>query len=110
MTKELFIKALDELRDSEDLVEKIADLIDDYNQKYKTDFPERYGMVVQHIDVLIELLATLSGPDSDLISWWCYEENFGRDYCPGDLVVDGRDVPLYTAEDLWNYLTMEGGE
>ena len=53
MTKELFIKALDELRDSEDLVEKIADLIDDYNQKYKTDFPERYGMVVQHIDILI---------------------------------------------------------
>lgn len=104
MKKELFVKALDELRDSEDLVEKIADLIHDYNCKYQTDFPEKYGMVVQHIDVLVELLATVMCDDSDLISWWCYEKNFGRDFELGDLVDGGREISLRTAEELWNYL------
>lgn len=104
MTKELFVRALDELRDSEDLVEKIADLIYDYNCKYGSDFPEKYGMVLQHIDVLVELLATSMGDDGDLISWWCYEKNFGRDFYPGDLVNNGREISLRTAEELWNYL------
>ena len=105
MTKTLFVRILDELRDGEDLVTKIGALIQSYDRKYKTDFPEPYGLVVEHEDIIVKLLEEIMRDHDGLISWWCFEKDFGRSFEFGDVTDNGRNIPLFTPDDLWTYLT-----
>lgn len=60
---------------------------------------------------LLKLLETLMNDDNGWISYFCYETDFGREWEVGDVTdEDGADIPLATAEDLWNLLTKKKGE
>ena len=42
--------------------------------------------------------------DSDLISWWIYELDYGRNFKMGDLIDNGVEIDLSTPEKLYDYL------
>lgn len=42
--------------------------------------------------------------DMPWIMYFCWEEDFGRSYCPGDIVIDGEEFPLTTAKELYKLL------
>ena len=42
--------------------------------------------------------------DTDTLSWWLYECNYGRDFKIGDLEDNGVKVDLTTPEKLYDYL------
>lgn len=60
--------------------------------------------------MLIVLLRDLLDDTDDLISWWCYEKDFGQ---RDDLKItdkDDKEIPSTTIRDLWNLLTGDSGD
>ena len=56
------------------------------------------------IDAFINLLKECGNDTNDWIGYFVWELDFGRDYTDGCVMINGKDVPLRTAEDLWNIL------
>jgi len=92
MTKEAFI----------DLIERMKATAETINQAYqlKIDLIEFSDQWEQIITTLLKELFTKEG--YDWISWWTHED--GRKAWEKD----GTDIPMDTAEDLYNYLLKEG--
>jgi len=57
-----------------------------------------YELIEDMCDFTEEELDSASGTVLDI---YCYNLDFGNDWEPGDYVVEGEDVPLRNAEDLW---------
>lgn len=92
ITKEDFVKYINTLHEKWDTDDKAYKLGINL-----TDMPSCEQMAV-------DLLELIMGAE-ETIGWWCYEEEFGKDFNKGDLV-DGDIVPdLSTAEYLYDYLT-----
>ena len=105
MTKEKFISAIRELEEGEKLQDKIANAVRQYNNIMHTDWPEPFGMVIAHDFLAVDLLEELMGDDSETISYFCYDLEFGRKYYPGCITEeDGTEIDLSNAEKLWEYL------
>jgi hypothetical protein len=92
MTKEAFI----------DLIERMKSTAETINQAYqlKIDLVEFSDQWEQIITILLKELFTEEG--YDWICWWTHED--GRKAWEKD----GTDIPMDTAEDLYNYLLKEG--
>jgi len=56
-------------------------------------------------DALLKLLEYVMEDNTDLIGYFCYELNFGRDWREGCITdADGKDVRLSTIEELYKEL------
>lgn len=55
------------------------------------------------VDKVVELLSILY-EDEDMISWYCWEKDFGRNEYLGGVTIDEVEYPCNTAEDLYNIL------
>lgn len=44
----------------------------------------------------------------DWLAYYCFGMNFGKKYEEGDIVIDGKNVPLRNVEDLWHILELDG--
>lgn len=56
-----------------------------------------------YIDLIIKLSDIPEDPIEDnLISYFCFDLEFGKKWKPGDYVVNGVDIPLQNVEQLWN--------
>jgi hypothetical protein len=46
--------------------------------------------------------------DNDMISWWIFELNYGKDYKDGYIQdCDGNNIDISTVEKLYDYLVAE---
>jgi hypothetical protein len=92
MKKEAFI----------DLIERMKATSESVSEAYrlKIDLIEFSDSWEQIITILLKELFTEEG--YDWICWWAYED--GRKAWEKD----GTDIPMDTAEDLYNYLLKEG--
>lgn len=55
------------------------------------------------IDKVVELLSIMY-EDEDMISWYCWEKDFGRNEYLGGVTIDEIEYPCNTAEDLYDIL------
>jgi hypothetical protein len=56
-------------------------------------------------DELFNTLEKIIGDEeSQWISYWVYELDFGKKYHPGTVTVEGENIPFKTVEDLWIFL------
>jgi hypothetical protein len=105
ITKEKFCSAIRELKYSEDLQQSIAKAVNKYNNQIHSDYPERYGMVVSHEFLVAELLEIIMDDESEDISYFCFELNYGSNYKPGCVTDEnGNDLDFSTPESLYDYL------
>lgn len=59
-----------------------------------------------YIDLIIKLSDIPEDPIEDnLISYFCFDLEFGKKWRPGDYIVNGVDTPLKNVEQLWNAIT-----
>lgn len=89
--------------------EDFVKYINTLHEKWDVD-DKAYKLGIDLIDmpsceqIAVDLLELIMGVE-ETIGWWCYEEDFGKNFNIGDLV-DGDIVPdLSTAEYLYDYLT-----
>jgi hypothetical protein len=95
MTKEAFINLIERMKATSELVNEAYRL--------KVDLVEFLDPWEQIITILLKELFTKEG--YEWISWWVYEDGRKAYEEVGDEVIE---VPMDTAEDLYNYLLQEG--
>lgn len=64
--------------------------------------------MICHEDLVVRLLENMFN-NNDIISYWLYERNYGRDFKLGDVLDNGKTIDLSTPSKLYDYLikTME---
>lgn len=96
MTKENFSTLLNAVKNHSNY---ICNLYRDYG----IDFINSPVMEIES-EITKYLKAQFNDTD-DWISYWIWELDFGKKWKPGTVTFEGIDVPLGTADDLWNLLT-----
>ena len=64
------------------------------------------SLSISHEYTVVKLLENIFN-DKDIISWWLYECDYGRNFKVGDLQVEGKQIDLTTSEKLYDYLIEE---
>ena len=103
ISKEKFVEIINRLRNYNYLQNKIDDLFRDNIDNKEMDFVNAGSICVGHESVVIYLLENMF--DTDMISYWIYELNYGKEYKEG-CVLDANmnEIDLSTAEKLYDYL------
>ena len=107
MSKESFCQVIDNYKSMWDFTDEMNDLFD----KYKMDGNIYPPMCTETV---IDLLEFIFNDENQWISYWVWELSFGKDYEDGYVKdKDGSNIPLKTAEDLYDLLVRnmkENGE
>lgn len=53
---------------------------------------------------LCAALEAMFDDNTEAVSWFCYEIDFGRDYTEGSNELNGKEYPLRNADELYDYL------
>lgn len=64
------------------------------------------NIVSSYIDTLSFIMGDYSNEDS-WINYFCWELDFGRNWEPGCVEIDGKDYPLSNAGELYELLVRE---
>ena len=109
ITKERFIEIIKRLENYNKLQENINGLFDECIETKESDFCNAGSICIGHESVVVELLENMF--DTDMISYWIYELDYGRKYKDG-YVQDGTGniIDLSTLEKLYDYLIKEAEE
>ena len=104
ITKEQFVETINRLKETDDLKNKINSMIRESTDCALTDFTEAGSLLICHEDIVVKLLENMFN-DTDTISWWLYDRDYGRKFKIGDIYYnDGYKPDLTTAERLYDYL------
>ena len=106
ISKDKFVKIINRLKNYSELQDKINNLFEDFIDNKEQDFCNAGSICIGHESVVIDLLEKMF--ETDLISWWIYELDYGKQYIPGCLQKeeDGKivDIDISTADKLYDVL------
>lgn len=103
ITREEFIDIIDKLKEVNDFVDEVNTKARKLNDAIISDFFNASSLSISHENIVVRLLENMFN-DYDMISWWIYEVNYGRNTDMAWVEENGVKTYLYTAEDLYNYL------
>lgn len=102
VNKNEFIKIINRLKDYSKLQDKINDLFKDLLDNKEQDFCNAGSICIGHESVVVKLLEDMF--ETDLLSWWIYELDYGKEYKPGCLTEDDMEIDVSTADKLYDVL------
>lgn len=102
MEKELFIEVVDKMQALYDKERVINEVLSD------NIFDSSLYFYEEPLDFMEKLLAKLMNDENGWISYYAWEQDFGREHKLGDVSDEnGTPIPLFNASDLYDLLTME---
>ena len=106
ISKEEFVDIIEKLKKRQDFVHETNKKVRELNDAIIVDFFDADSLHIAHDDIVIKLLRNMFNlQDDDVLSWWIYEEDYGRTYKDGDITkADGTIIDLSTAEKLYDYI------
>lgn len=106
INKDYFVRILARVKDASETEEKIQNILDKSLSMTMNDFADFRGIIAPNDDIIISLLDNMF--DTDMISYWCWELEFGKRYKKGDVTTaDGKNIDISTAEKLYYYCKNE---
>lgn len=102
INKEKFVEIMNRLKNYNDLQEKINELFKGYIDDRENDFCNAGSICIGHESVVVSILEDMF--ETDLISWWIYELDYGKEYSPGALLIDGKEIDVSTADKLYDVM------
>lgn len=104
INKELFITCLNQIQRDMLMADSLDDIFKTYN---KRDFLDGYGFINPDITgLLVQVLDKSFDEDNDIISYFVYDLNCGKNWYPGCIVDENNnDIDISTMEKLYQYLT-----
>ena len=109
ISKEKFKEIIEKLKKTNDFVYEVNEKARELNDAIISDFFNASSLSISHENIVIELLENMF--DTDLISWWIYELDYGKKYKEGCIQdCNGENIDLSTVEKLYNYLIKELGD
>lgn len=101
--KEQFVEIINRLQEAHDIQDKINEIFRNATDNIICDFANSAGLMICNEDLIIELLEDMF--DNDMISYWIYELDYGKDYIDGCIVDEKNEiVNIKTPENLYDYL------
>lgn len=94
-----FIKAMDNFQQMYEKENQISELL-----HLDVDWPGS-NWIWSYYDLICTMCDIDTENDYNDLDYFVFELDFGKKYEPGDYMVDGKEIPLATIEDLWNALT-----
>ncbi len=98
-----FVDIINDLMEVNDFVNETNDKAKRLNDAIISDFFNAQSLSISHENIVVELLKNMFN-DSDLIGWWIYELDYGRNFKMGDLIDNGVEIDLSKPEKLYDYL------
>jgi hypothetical protein len=91
-----------------DMMQTVEDYWDWDSQLYDLGVEIDSVPLTRMLSDFIDALKILVNDKDDMIEYYCWELEFGKRWQPR-MVIDsnGEDIPVASAEDLWNYLEKE---
>lgn len=106
ISKEKFVEIINWLKNYNELQDKIDELFKDNIENREKDFMNAGSICVGHESVVVKLLEKMF--DTDIISYWIYELNYGKEYTDGCVLDENmNEIDLSTAEKLYDYLVQD---
>ena len=103
ISKEKFVEIINRLKNYNELQDKIDELFKDNIENREKDFMNAGSICVGHESVVVKLLEKMF--DTDIISYWIYELNYGKEYTDGCVLDENmNEIDLSTAEKLYDCL------
>lgn len=103
ISKEKFVEIINRLKNYNELQDKIDELFKDNIENREKDFMNAGSICVGHESVVVKLLEKMF--DTDIISYWIYELNYGKEYTDGCVLDENmNEIDLSTVEKLYDYL------
>lgn len=109
ITKQEFIEIINKLKKANDFVNETNNKAKKLDDAIMSDFFNASSLSISHENIVVKLLENMFN-DKDIIGWWLYELNYGREFKIGYLQDEnGFDIDVSTAGKLYDYLikTME---
>lgn len=103
ITKEHFVTIINRLKETDDMVDKINNIIRNSTDSFISDFTNAGSIMICHEDIVLHLLENMFN-DTDTISWWLYEKDYGRDIRMKMWDGFGNEIDVSTPEKLYDYL------
>lgn len=104
ITKQQFVDIINKLKEVNDFVEETNNNVRKLNNALISDFFNASSLSISHETIVVDLLNHIFN-DEDIISWWIFELNYGRNYKKGCFTeADGTEIDVSTAEKLYEYL------
>ena len=99
LSKKDFCKIIDDLQQNERFLTKLNELFSEFKRQ-----DQIYSTGLE--DTVINLLEIIfKDTENQWITYWIWEENYGKSYRDGDVTeMDGTIIPLATTEDLYDLL------
>jgi hypothetical protein len=107
LDKSEFVRIIDRLRESSELVHKVNELFRNSRDNVDCDFCNGAGLQISHESLVVNLLEKLMRDHCENISYFIYELQYGKRYEPGMVTGPEGDINLGTPEALYDYLVQE---
>lgn len=109
VSKEKFVEIINRLKEADEVVNKVNDILRNTRENIENDFMNASAMSISHEGVVVELLKIIFNDEDDWISWWIYEEDYGRKFKVGDVSYKNEEgIEIYpnltNAEGLYDFL------
>lgn len=102
ISKIKFIEIIDRLKQTNDFVEETNEKARKLQDVIESDFFNANSLSISHESIVVDLLENMF--KTDLISWWIYEKNYGRNFKLGDFEDSGNKIDLSNSSKLYDYL------
>ena len=84
ITKKEFIDIIDKLKQVNDFVDETNNKARKLDDAIISDFFNASSLSISHENIVVKLLENIFN-DKDILSWWLYELDYGREYKKGYL-------------------------
>lgn len=109
ITREEFIDIIEKLKEVNDFVYETNDKARKLNDAIISDFFNASSLSISHENIVVELLENMFN-DKDIIGWWLYELDYGREYKKGCFQDGkGKNIDISTSGKLYDYLIKNMG-
>lgn len=110
ISKKEFVEIIDDLRETNDFVVETNDRARKLKDAIISDFYNTMSLSISHEHLVVLLLEKMFN-DKDILSWWLYELDYGRNFKMGNLQETKNgiiiDIDLSSPEKLYDYLVSE---
>ena len=98
LTKDQFVRVINDIKENEEKINRINDVLRENCEDAVYCPPSLHH-------TLLDLLQELFNDElTDWIGYFIYDLDFGQKWEPGMVTDNGKDIPLKTAEDLYDLL------
>lgn len=106
ISKEKFVEIINRLKKYDELQNDINELFTESIENRERDFMNAGSICIGHESAVVYLLENIF--DTDMISYWIYELNYGEEYTAGCVLDENmNNIDLSTAEKLYDYLVQD---